>query len=1413
MTRRGKNFLSKSVAALACASMLTGLTSGMAPVVAVNAATKDADREKKSIVYFVDAGDYVTDTVCKGDQLGTRNSVTDQVYGADKQTGYKWGIVDEVSNPLKNNSAACGGVFTDNTWPYESNASKEDTYSKQESNRYTKNQYENKVDVRYLDYKFEMAAGTYTVEVCSTDPWRCSQSPTLLLNSEDPTADFKAGKGTKLVADTPTTQTVKMEKAGDLTVSLRASGDDNKAINICYILIKDTSIVDEEKEPEAEKGSAQLDAAAIFFPTNQLYGNLPLPTEGKNGSKISWASSNDKLVSATGEVKRPAAGKSDEVVTLTATVTDGKETVVKTYDFTVLAQSSNSEIEQFSLDQIDITDNYYLGAQNSDIEFLKKFDNDRVLYRFRDTAGLDTKNAETYGGWENSLIAGHSVGHYLTAVAQAIKATGDKELEKKLADIIHGLKECQDKVGTGYIFGAMFQEEEDKYKNIEIQFDILEEKERGKTWVPWYTMHKIMAGLVDTYKFTGNEEALEVATKLGDWVYNRVSQWSASTKGKVLGTEYGGMNDCLYELYALTHSEKHLKAAEKFDEPNLYKTVTSGQKNTLNKRHANTTIPKFLGALKRYEVLDSYDEIKEEDKEYLEYAKKFFDIVSEEHIYITGGTSDMEHFRNGNTLDGARTQCNNESCCAYNLLKMARELYKITGEKKYADYYENTLRNAIMGAVNIENGSTTYFTPMATGYFKTFCTDDPEDNMFWCCTGSGMENFTKLGDSIYFKKDKNLFVNQYIASTVNWKEANMKVTQESDVTTSDIANFKIALTDGKASSQATIHLRVPDWIAGSPVVKVNGTVVKNATVSSGYVSVDRNWENGDTISIQYPMEVKAYGLSDNSSVFGFKYGPTVLAAKLGRSNIAQTTWAGANLTAPLYKVVGDEKASLKVTYGATTKQILGTETLTITEDMSVSEYMESINTYLVKDDKESVPTFTLQGTDVDENIKGGLTFVPFNTLNNERYGIYWYFDSSAVETTPEKIIETKEEARFGKSIIDSIQPGYGQYENDVIHQLKENNTVASTIENGGSTRHAKAGGSFTYNMVVNADKKNSLLCQFAKADNGKTIKITVGDTVISEYTLDYKGDDEFFKESFEIPADVIKANVKELSVKDDSGETKKETVVPVTFASANTSDSARLVGGLYMTLEFSKNASISELTCTDGSVVADGDAYTVYVPTTATSVKYKVTIADQYGLLYVDDVLVNDAKGQKVVLSGESTKVTAKVFAEDHTTSKEYTITFVKGENPNAELPEATPEAKPEATPAATPEAAPVATPEATPEATPAATPVVTGSPAPTQSPVVTPAPEETKKPVVTTGSSTKKAKIVIKGKKVVKKGKTIQLKAKLTGVKGKVKWSVNKKKIAKISSKGKLKGLKKGTVKVTAKVKNVKASIKVKVK
>ena len=1049
---------------------------------------------------------------------------------------------------------------------------------------------------------------------------------------------------------------------------------------------------------------------------------------------------------------------------------------------TAKAASAPYGTKAFSLDEVQITDGYYLAAQESDIEFLCNFDPDRMLSRFRETAGLDTMGSKPYSGWEDSYIGGHCVGHYLSAAAQAVQATGDPTLNDILTYMIDELQVCQDALGTGFILGAKLEDR----NYVEKQFDWVEGKVNTPNhWVPWYNMHKVLTGLIDVYKYTGNEKALDVAKNLGTWIYNRVSKWNTSTQTRVLGEEYGGMNDCLYELYRLTDDTNYRDAAHMFDEPNLYKTVTSGKDDTLNGRHANATIPKFLGALNRYKVLSEKGELTAEDEEYLTYVEDFWTLVTSKHSFATGGLSDMEHFRKDNALDATRTQCNAESCCAHNMLRMSRDLFMITGDVKYADYYETTLRNAIMGSINTDDGSTTYFTPMATGYFKFFSQSDPAKNMFWCCTGTGMENFTKLGDSIYFHNDDSIIVNQYVASVLNWKEKGITLTQDSDVTKSDEAAFTVSSANGPINLH--IYLRVPEWISGPAYVTINDESVTGLVTEGGYIDLDRTWSTGDVIKIKYPMTVQAIGLPDNDTVYAFRYGPTLLAAKLGTermdlNNGDNLTWAGANLSAAHYKVVGSEEWATGIAYGSTNISILGSETLYI-DDATLDSYIQNIADNMERTSSDTLE-FKLNGTDASDNFDDGLTFVPFNTLNDERYGIYWYFSAQTQEELEATIMKNKEELRIANCRVDSIQPGYGQYEQDSIHAIEESNSVSGTIEQGGSTRYASAGGYFSYNMKVNPERNNSVLCRFAKEDNGKTIKITVGDTVIATDTLNYSGTEDFYDVYYKIPEDVLQKSVTDLQVTNDSGIQETFTVIKVKFESNDSNDSARLVGGLYTTVDFSTNASITQITPNIGNIEQNGDVFTLNVPIGTQVVKANIKLADIAGLLYINDLLVNDGKMQTFTVNGEDVSFKLTAYAEDHTTSKNYTLN----------IKQTAPEIQPDSA-----EQPSNHEQHTTP---PAADTGVNNTGSDTAS-----AP----------ASAANKKSVKIKGKKTVKVGKSIKLTAKLKGVKGKVKWSVNKKKLAKLTNAKKntvkLKALKAGKVKVTAKVKKIKKTVTIKIK
>ena len=575
---------------------------------------------------------------------------------------------------------------------------------------------------------------------------------------------------------------------------------------------------------------------------------------------------------------------------------------------------------------VTLLDSYEQNAFELEKNYLKSLDANKLLKGFCEIGGVEL-DAEKYGGWETSAIQGHTLGHYLTAVSQAYASSKDEEFRRITDYMVSVLSKCQ--AANGYLAAIP-----------ENHYEKLENGNTEGTWVPWYSMHKILAGLVSVYEFTENEQALDVASKLGDWVYSHTSKWTSETQKTVLNIEYGGMNDALYDLYKFTKSEKHLSAAHSFDEISLFEPLYEN-KDILNGKHANTTIPKIKGALNRYLVTN--------EEYYLQVAKNFWDIVINNHTYITGGNSEWEHFGEPKILDGERTNCNCETCNTYNMLKLTRDLFKITGDTKYADYYENTFINAILSSQNNKTGMTTYFQPMATGYFKVYST--PTEH-FWCCTGSGMENFSKLGDSIYFYNSESLYVNRFTSSKVSWQEKGLEITQ-----TTDLPSVKFVVN---GSNKAKIVLRIPDW-TNNPIVKINGIKI-DFKAENNLVILEKEWNN-DTIEYTLPMQITVHKLPDNENAVAFKYGPYVLSADMG-TNKMETGVTGVNVTIPME----DEAIS---------------DVLVIEND-TIENWLKNINENLVKD--ENSMNFTLKGT----NQK--LIFSPHYKQHTNRYGIYFHLE-------------------------------------------------------------------------------------------------------------------------------------------------------------------------------------------------------------------------------------------------------------------------------------------------------------------------------------------------------------------------------------------------------------------------------------
>ena len=590
------------------------------------------------------------------------------------------------------------------------------------------------------------------------------------------------------------------------------------------------------------------------------------------------------------------------------------------------------------------------------LSYILELEPDRILAGFRENAGLDMKGVKRYAGWEDSLIGGHTLGHYLTALSQAYASSNtsdhDKEvLYQRITYLVDSLAACQanSQGEKGFLWGATIADN----KHVESQFDAVEEGKKDifkQAWVPWYTMHKILSGLIAAYELSQYEVALRVAKCLGDWVSRRVLGWDEAKQLIVLRTEYGGMNDIMYELYQLTREETYAEAAHQFDEELLFFRIREAKKDNLNNHHANTAIPKVIGALHRYEATG--------DTIALTTAKSFWDTVTKHHTYVTGDNSESEHFGCDDYLAQELTNCNCETCNAYNMLKLTKRLYCITGEVKYADFYERAFLNTILASQNPETGMTTYFQPMANGYFKVY---GRKFDKFWCCTGSGMESMTKLNDSIYFKREKELVVNLYLSSKV--EADGVTVIQDASLLKDGTTRFTIRTTEKEISY--LIKLRIPSWCEGSmSVCNTNGDSVQYKA-EEGYICLERIWSDGEQFDVTIPMSIKANRLLDDE-VYAFTYGPVVLCADMG-DEAMEVEETGVIVTIP--KLGPDSSSILTLQTGITRERFFE----------HLSEFFERTG---------EVAEWKMKGT------TRSYRFVPYYSMYQKRYGIHWHVEET-----------------------------------------------------------------------------------------------------------------------------------------------------------------------------------------------------------------------------------------------------------------------------------------------------------------------------------------------------------------------------------------------------------------------------------
>ena len=539
---------------------------------------------------------------------------------------------------------------------------------------------------------------------------------------------------------------------------------------------------------------------------------------------------------------------------------------------TEAAASTPGRVTAVPLQAVRLKPSLFLDSLVTNRRYLFELEPDRLLHNFLQYVGLPPKGA-VYGGWEGDTIAGHTLGHYLSALALLYAQTGDAEAKRRIDYIVAELARAQAQDKDGYVGGLTRKDDKGKIDGGKIVF---EEVRRGiikgsafnlnGSWSPLYTEHKLFAGLLDAHALAGSTQALEVLEKVAGYFAGVFDALDHQQMQTLLDSEFGGLNESYIELGARTGNPRWTAIGKRLRHEKVVDPAIAG-KDDLPHRHANTQVPKFIGEARQFEVAGDADSAAA--------ARFFWETVVTHYSYVIGGNADREYFQQPDTVASFLTEQTCEHCNSYNMLKLTRHLYQWTPQSRYFDYYERTLHNHTMAAQHAETGMFAYMMPMISGGERAF--SDKFDS-FWCCVGTGMEAHAQFGDSIYWRDEQSLYVNLYISSTLDWKERGLALQLDSGVPDNGKVRLQIDRADGKAPRR--LLLRVPAWSEGRFSLRVNGQA-QHAKAEDGYVVLARAWKAGDVVDVEFDMPLRLeHAAGDENSIVVMR-GPLALAADLG----------------------------------------------------------------------------------------------------------------------------------------------------------------------------------------------------------------------------------------------------------------------------------------------------------------------------------------------------------------------------------------------------------------------------------------------------------------------------------------------------------------------------------------------------
>lgn len=724
-----------------------------------------------------------------------------------------------------------------------------------------------------------------------------------------------------------------------------------------------------------------------------------------------------------------------------------------------------------------LLDGIFKNSQETGRNYLLRMEVDRLAAPCYEAAKLQPKK-ERYGGWESTPIAGHSIGHWLSAASAMVAVTQDEVLLQRLNTAVDELAFVQSHDPDGYVSGFP-RDCFDRVFYGNGDFDV-HNFGLGGSWVPWYSIHKIYAGLIDAYKLAGSSKALEVVIKLADWAKKGTDRLTEEQFQRMLICEHGGMNEAMADLYLLTGNQDYLDLAVRFCHLAILDPLSRGV-DELEGKHANTQIPKVIGAAKLYNITG--------EEKYRTMAEYFWQEVTRGRSYIIGGNSIFEHFRAKHSEKlGVETA---ETCNTYNMLKLTRILFQWSQNAEYMDFYERALYNHILASQDPDTGAKMYFISTEPGHFKVYGTDD---HSFWCCTGTGMENPALYTRDIYYSDDDAVYINLFISSKTVLQEGKLVLRQETDFPRTN--ETRIILEEARGE-RIKFRIRVPYWAAGT-VTAVVGEAEAYSGTEQGYLEIDRIWHAGEVISISLPMDLHVYRSKEDAMKVGFMYGPVVLAGALGRDQFPECDIVDNHLKLHQHPLIDVP--------------------ILVTEESDVKQWITPV---------EGQPlTFVTDAVGEPGNQR--ITLIPFYELHHQRYTIYWTLmnrEQYGSYVDHEKV----ERQRLHAITVDVVSPHEQQSEVEHAIASQESKSGYSAYAQKGY-RMAERGGYFSYRMKVVPGRPMALQVTYYGNDGSfhndqglqeRVFDILINNRVLARQKLETQHSEQLFNVQYDLPEELV----------------------------------------------------------------------------------------------------------------------------------------------------------------------------------------------------------------------------------------------------------------------------------------------------